>query len=225
MSKILEIAREALQQMPPQTRLRPEDEAVIARHKELLLSWTPELVQGFYDTLFAHTPTRKVFHEGERPAREQTLRDWWQKTVEGPLDEAYFAWMAKVGLVHVVRGVENPMMLAMASFVTEFVERKSLEAGLPEAEALSKAFHRLGMAVITHGYDRYQALALYNVAGMEPALLERRGPQAAGRARARALLSDEGVVCNERSSKRSPGKPSRTWPWRPASARRTTRCC
>jgi len=39
------------------------------------------------------------------------------------------------------------MMLAMASFVTEFVERKSLEAGLPEAEALSKAFHRLGMAV------------------------------------------------------------------------------
>ena len=180
MSKILEIAREALQQMPLQTRLRPEDEAVIARHKELLLSWTPELVQGFYDTLFAHTPTRKVFHEGERPAREQTLRDWWQKTVEGPLDEAYFAWMAKVGLVHVVRGVENPMMLAMVSFVTEFVERKSLEAGLPEAEALSKAFHRLGMAVITHGYDRYQALALYNVAGMEPALLERRGPQAAG---------------------------------------------
>jgi len=46
MSKILEIAREALQQMPPQTRLRPEDEAVIARHKELLLFWTPELVQG-----------------------------------------------------------------------------------------------------------------------------------------------------------------------------------
>ena len=79
------------------------------------------------------------------------------------------------------------MMLAMASFVTEFVERKSLGAGLLEADALSKAFHRLGMAVITHGYDRYQALALYNVAGMEPALLERRGPQAAGR-------NHEGVV-------------------------------
>ena len=28
-------------------------------------------------------------------------------------------------------------------------------------------------AVITYGFDRYQALALYNVAGMEPALLER----------------------------------------------------
>ena len=184
MSKTLEIAREALQQMPPQTRLRPEDAAVIARHKELLLSWIPELVQGFYDALFAHTPTRKIFHEGERPAREQTLVDWWTRTVEGPLDEEYFAWMAKVGLVHVVRGVENPMMLAMSSFVAEFVDRRSHEARLPEAGPLSEAFYRLSMAVgavITYGFDRYQALALYNVAGMEPALLERRGPQAAGR--------------------------------------------
>jgi len=188
MSKTLEIAREALQQMPPETRLRPEDAAVIARHKEILLSWIPELVQGFYDALFAHTPTRKIFHEGERPAREQTLRDWWQKTVEGPLDEEYFAWMAKVGLVHVVRGVENPMMLAMASFVAEFVERRSHEAKLPEADPLSEAFYRLSMAVgavITHGYDRYRALALYNVAGMEPALLERLTVE-----EARALLEE-----------------------------------
>ena len=176
MSKTLEIAREALQQMPPETRLRPEDAAVIARHKEILLSWIPELVQGFYDALFAHTPTRKIFHEGERPAREKTLVDWWTRTVEGPLDEEYFAWMAKVGLVHVVRGVENPMMLAMCSFVAEFVDRRSREAKLPEAEPLSEAFYRLSMvvgAVITYGFDRYQALALYNVAGMEPALLER----------------------------------------------------
>jgi hypothetical protein len=176
MSKTLEIAREALQQMPPETRLRPEDAAVIARHKEILLSWIPELVQGFYDALFAHTPTRKIFHEGERPAREKTLVDWWTRTVEGPLDEEYFAWMAKVGLVHVVRGVENPMMLAMSSFVAEFVDRRSHEARLPEAEPLSEAFYRLSMAVgavITYGFDRYQALALYNVAGMEPALLER----------------------------------------------------
>jgi len=190
MSKILEIAREAPQQMPPQTRLRPEDAAVIARHKEVLLSWIPELVQGFYDARFAHTPTRKIFHEGERPAREKTLVDWWTHTVEGPLDENYFAWMAKVGLVHVVRGVENPMMLAMASFVTEFVERKSLEAGLSEAEALGKAFRRLNMAVgavITLGFDRYQALALYNVAGMEPALLERLTAE-----EARRLLAELG---------------------------------
>jgi len=39
MSKTLEIAREALQQMPPETRLRPEDAAVIAfdRYQALAL--------------------------------------------------------------------------------------------------------------------------------------------------------------------------------------------
>lgn len=176
MTQILQFAKEALEQMPPETRFRPEDAATIARHKDLLLSWSEELVKAFYDTLFAHPPTRKVFREGERPDREETLRAWWRRTVEGPLDEGYFAWMAKVGLVHVVRGVENPMMLAMASFVAEFVEKKAQEAGLPEAPSLVEAFFRLSMAVgavITHGYDRYRALALYNVAGMEPSLLDR----------------------------------------------------
>ncbi|MCX7850790.1 protoglobin domain-containing protein [Thermus sp.] len=171
-----QIAKEALEQMPPETRFRPEDAELIARHKDLLLSWTDELVKAFYDSLFAHPPTKKVFREGERPEREKTLEGWWRRTVEGPLDEAYFAWMAKVGLVHVVRGVENPMMLAMASFVADFVEGKTHTAGLPEADPLTEAFYRLSMAVgavITHGYDRYRALALYNVAGMEPALLER----------------------------------------------------
>ncbi|WP_234553997.1 protoglobin domain-containing protein [Thermus caliditerrae] len=176
MTQMVEIAKEALEQMPPETRFRPEDAALIARHKEVLLSWTDELVKAFYDSLFAHPPTRKVFREGERPEREKTLENWWRRTVEGPLDAGYFAWMAKVGLVHVVRKVENPMMLAMASFVAEFVERKSHDAKLPEADPLTEAFYRLSMAVgavITHGYDRYRALALYNVAGMEPALLDR----------------------------------------------------
>jgi hypothetical protein len=77
----LEVARAAIGQMPPETRFRPEDAQAIARHRALLLSWTEELVQKFYDTLFAHPPTRAVFREGERPEREETLRNWWRKTV------------------------------------------------------------------------------------------------------------------------------------------------
>lgn len=44
--------------------------------------WVDQVVQGFYDTLFAHPPTRAIFREGERPAREKTLRDWYLRTVE-----------------------------------------------------------------------------------------------------------------------------------------------
>ncbi|BDG17713.1 protoglobin domain-containing protein [Thermus brockianus] len=170
------LAQRVLAEMPPEDRFSQADAEALARHKGALLALGDELVRAFYDTLFAHPPTARVFREGERPDREETLRRWWQRTVQGPLDEGYFAWMAKVGLVHVVRGVENPMMLAMASFVAAFVEHKTHEGGHPEAEPLTEAFYRLSMAVgavITHGYDRYRALALYNVAGMEPALLER----------------------------------------------------
>ncbi|MCS7219183.1 MAG: hypothetical protein NZ846_09465 [Thermus sp.] len=61
MTQMLEIAKEALEQMPPETRFRPEDARLIAQHKDLLLSWTDELVKAFYDSLFAHPPTKKVF--------------------------------------------------------------------------------------------------------------------------------------------------------------------
>jgi hypothetical protein len=32
------------------------------------------------------------------------LRDWWKRTIEGPVDEDYWAWQAYVGLIHVKRG-------------------------------------------------------------------------------------------------------------------------
>ena len=50
-----------------------------------------------------------------------------------------------VGLVHVIRRVSNPMMLAMAYFVVGFTARKATQAGLDKEEtnALVEAFRRL----------------------------------------------------------------------------------
>ena len=39
--------------------------------------WVDEVAQFFYDTLFAHARTAAVFHDGERPAREKTLKAWY----------------------------------------------------------------------------------------------------------------------------------------------------
>lgn len=175
----LEVACAAMKQMPPETRFRPEDAQAIARHRELLLSWTEELVQKFFDVLFAHPPTRAVFREGERPEREETLRNWWRKTVGEDVGEEYFAWMAYVGLVHAVRKVENPMVLAMANFMEEFVEekaRKIAASGDLDVLEVIEAFQRLMgtvAVIISYGYDQSRIQALFNVAGMEPALLER----------------------------------------------------
>lgn len=180
--RMYEIARLAFDQMPPAVRFRESDALVIKRHQEALLALEPEVLKGFYDTLYAHPATGKVFVEGERPDREATLSNWWRRTVVGPLDEEYFAWMAMVGLVHVVRKVTNPMMLSMASFVGSFVAEKAATMPIEraEADALVEAFRRLSTAVgmvITFGYDqaynRAVHTALDELAGIPEALFKR----------------------------------------------------
>jgi hypothetical protein len=107
-----------------------------------------------------------------------TLQQWWRRTVDGPLDEQYFAWMAMVGMVHVIRNVSNATMLGMADFVASFVGQRAAASHLDpmDAEWLGEAFRRLAAtvgAIITFGYDHAVASALFNVAGMPDALLRR----------------------------------------------------
>jgi hypothetical protein len=178
METMRQIAQSSREQLPPACRFTPEDAAVIGSYKEVLLGLESQVVQAFYDTLYAHGPTAAVFVDGERPAREVTLSQWWRRTVIGPLDDRYFDWMAMVGLVHVIRGVSNPMMLAMAEFTVTFVAQQAAAAEIDEADAarLVQAFRRLAStvgAIITSGYDQAVVSALYNVAGMPEALLRR----------------------------------------------------
>ena len=80
--------------------------------------------------------------------------------------------------VVVVRGVANPMMLAMCEHAAHFAQIAVDRANLPreEADAVLGAFRRFTTSVgsvITYGYDQAVADALYNIAGMRPGLLER----------------------------------------------------
>ncbi|MEV0136500.1 protoglobin domain-containing protein [Dactylosporangium sp. NPDC050688] len=192
------VARAAVDQMPPEFRFRPQDSALIHKYCASILPLEPEFVSGFYETVYAHPPTAAIFHDGERPDREATLANWWRRTLEGPLDDDYFAWMAMVGLVHVVRGVSNPMMLAMTDYFARFVIDRlpkiaaEAAAASPDAAAtnaevfeLSWAFSRLRAtvgAVIAHGYDEAVVSAMYNVAGMQKSLLKRLCDQEAASA-------------------------------------------
>lgn len=167
LARFYQAAQEVWSQLPPQARFRPlEDGKVLARHASLMEGWTEPLVQGFYDTLFAHPATARVFREGERPAREKTLRDWYLRTLRGPFNGQYFAWQALVGLVHLRRGVTNAMMAAMWNWVTGEVAKRARESLPPEeARALEDAWRRLAftvMALIAEEYlEAYlEALAL-----------------------------------------------------------------
>ena len=164
-----EIARQAIEDMALEARFRPEDHQVLLKHKDKLLALTDELVKTFYDTLFATPSTRKVFHEGERPAREKTLVDWWQKTVEGPVDEEYWAWQAYVGLIHVKRVVTNPMMMGQA-FMIEDLVRTHLDD--PEVAGAIRRLMATVAAIIAYGYEKAQLLSIEETTGIGQELIK-----------------------------------------------------
>ncbi|WP_054854406.1 protoglobin domain-containing protein [Vulcanisaeta distributa] len=91
------IVNTTINQIPPQAKFSDSDISVIMKYRPLLESMTEDIVKGFYDTLFSHSPpTATVFQPGERPLREKTLRDWWIRTLSGPFNEDYWLWQAYV---------------------------------------------------------------------------------------------------------------------------------
>ncbi len=169
-----EVAKKAIGDMPPATRFRAQDAKVIKAHAELILPLAGELITGFYDMLYAHEPTRAVFEEGERPKREKSLGEFLMRVVNGPHDDKFFAWLAFVGPVHVVRQVSNPMMLAMLDHLVLFIMRKF--KGHENVHEVTEAFVRLTAtlgAIISYGYEVAWQEALHNVVGMPPALVQR----------------------------------------------------
>jgi len=176
-NQLHELAASVIANCLPQSLLTAEDREVITRNQAFLAGLEDQLIALFYDSLFAHAPTAAVFEEGERPQREETLRRWWQRTVGGPLDDSYFAWMALVGVIHIRRGVQNPMMLSMFHLITDAVHAEARSAlGEDEAEKLRIALSHLAStasSVISDSYTETYIKALYDLAGLNPALSER----------------------------------------------------
>jgi hypothetical protein len=174
---LADMTQKILEQMPPSTRFSDPDYQVIAKHRQLLLSLEVQVVQGFYDTLFAHAPTKAIFHDGERPAREQSLRDWWRRTLKGPFDDEYWTWQTFVGLIHIKRGVKNPMMIAMWGWaLTTLRQLLQTELSNDELKELMESLERLAATVqslTAESYLENYLAALTKSTGFSPVLLDR----------------------------------------------------
>lgn len=172
-----EMTEATIRQLPALCRFGEEDARLLGRHRGLLEGLEDELVRDFYDTVFAHAPTRAVFQPEERAAREAMLRQWWRRTLTGPFDGHYWAWQALVGLAHVKRGVKNAMMIGMWGWTVAWIGRR-LEGALDEVEArrLLSSFKRLAttvQALTAESYLEHYVRALQRATGFKPGLLER----------------------------------------------------
>jgi hypothetical protein len=96
------------------------------------------------------------------------LRDWWKRTIEGPVDEDYWAWQAYVGLVHVKRVVTTPMMVGQAFLIENVVRRHVNE---PEVvEALGRLMATVA-AIIAYGYEKVLLLSVEEATGISQDLM------------------------------------------------------
>jgi len=169
------VVKTVLDEIPPSIRFGERDAQVIMKYSRDLEGITDEVVRGFYDLLFSHPATAAVFREGERPAREETLRDWWLRTVRGPFDEQYWRWQAFVGVVHFRRGITNSMMMAMYAWLVGRVA-ELLSGKLPPqaVSEVSQALLKLavtGAALTVAGYESLMEEGFAEEVGVDPLLV------------------------------------------------------
>ncbi len=159
------------------TGFSKEDALILRETADVTLPWVDELAQAFYDLLFSYEPTAKVFREGERPARERSLKAWYADVVQGNFTEDFWRQQWVVGLIHIARQVSNPYMLGMTSRVQQLFLHKCLETfEVDQAERVYGAFKRATDVIaglVTEGYFQNYMLAMERVAGFRKGLIVR----------------------------------------------------
>ena len=154
-----------------------EDAQTLRDYSEQIESWTEDLIQVFYNTLYRHSLTAAVFKEGERPAREDTLWGWYHHVSQGEINDTFWRWQWYVGLVHIPRGITNPFMLGMMSRVQQLFRAKYRETfSSDEADKVFGAFKRVTDVIaglIAEGYFQSYLEAVQRTSGQSQALIER----------------------------------------------------
>ncbi len=126
------------------TEFSDEDRCILQEATMHTQSWADEFVQMFYETLYAYPFTKDVFHEGERPEREQTVRDWYLRITSGKLDDQFWEDQWRVGSQHVNRQVLNSYMFGMMHraqgfFLSKCITDFGVERGLQVFRSFKRA--------------------------------------------------------------------------------------
>ncbi len=78
----------------------PEHERLMVETGHLIKPHLSEVTEAFYEKLMA-VPEAERFLDGRMEHLKQTHLSWLEKVFTGPYDEAYTAYMYRVGWVHV----------------------------------------------------------------------------------------------------------------------------
>ena len=170
------VTLQILEQLPEETKMNSRDIEVIKKNQEFLFSKADFIVTDFYDTVFSNPATKAIFHEGERPTREKSLKDWLVKTVTGDFSLEYWQWQAFVGILHVKRKVTNNMMIAMMGRISDLISTEAIrELASQDAIDLKSSWSKFSgtvLSLIGESYHIFYMQAVSNTTGLSGVLLE-----------------------------------------------------
>ena len=159
------------------TGLTQNDFEVLRKAAPKIKKWGPAVVKIFYDTLFNHEATAKIFNPGERPVREVALAQWYNELINGKLDDHFWENQLLVGLIHIKRDVHNHMMFGMLCRVqTVFLDQALKEFGLDEGHKLYASFKRITDVIaglIAEGYFEKYLDAFESMSGIKRTVIHR----------------------------------------------------
>ena len=175
--ELSELSASILEKMPATVIPTVDDGRLIQKHRAFFIKHEAALIQGFYDVVFADAKVSTYLSVEERRQREQTLRQWYQVTIGGHFDVAYWNWQTFVGVVHVKHGIPNSAMLGMWGWMLSFLQEK-LFAELPidDAVAVMAVLHKLQAVVaslVVEGFMLTEREAIKRASGLNNAILMR----------------------------------------------------
>ncbi|MDD5391598.1 MAG: protoglobin domain-containing protein [Thiothrix sp.] len=168
---------EILSKIPQAMIPTAADGDLIRRYQKFFKQHEEAVVKGFYDVAFSDASTKGHLNPAERPARENTLREWYKITTSGHFDNHYWTWQALVGIVHVKHNIPNSAMLSMWGWIINFLQTRLLEE-LPAAEALAaiqilQKVQATVCSLIVESFILTQQEAITRASGLKPAIQKR----------------------------------------------------
>lgn len=167
-----------LQKIPQSIIPTTEDGLLISKHRSFFQQHESNLINGFYNLLYSDPSTQLTIGEpSQRAQRENTLRQWYQVTINGQFDADYWAWQTLVGIVHVKHKVPNSAMLSMWSWMLNFLQTRLLhELPLEQAQAILIVLQKLQATVcslIVESFLMTQQEAITRASGLNERILGR----------------------------------------------------
>ena len=168
---------EILRKIPQSMIPTAADGDLIRSHQKFFRQHQEAVIKGFYDLAFSDASTQGHLNPAERPARENTLREWYKITTSGHFDDHYWTWQALVGIVHVKHNISNSSMLSMWGWIINFLQTRLLQE-LPAAEALAaiqvlQKVQATVCSLIVESFILTQQEAITRASGLNPAIQRR----------------------------------------------------